>query len=162
MMNYVDFYFLFVFVFIPNRYVPTLWGYSGHLQTVFQSIVGRVKCPWPCGERIYMTLNDNSTLTYDLYPPLNEPNGRLLNTSYSLFSQLFLEWFTYCVEFDNICTTSFNILNQSILTWNETHKSKTSEQWPSFFAYFSSFVFLCTKILTYLFSFSFSFSFSLL
>lgn len=57
------------------RYVPTLWGYSGHLQTVFHSIVGRVKCPWPSGERIYLALDDNSTLTYDLYQPLNEPNG---------------------------------------------------------------------------------------
>lgn len=64
-------------IFNYFRYVPTLWGYSGHLQTVFHSIVGRVKCPWPSGDRIYMTLDDNSTLTYDLYQPLNEPNGKL-------------------------------------------------------------------------------------
>lgn len=67
---------IFEFLII-NRYVPTLWGYSGHLQTVFHSIVGRVKCPWPSGDRIYLTLADNSTLTYDLYQPLNEPKGIL-------------------------------------------------------------------------------------
>jgi len=59
---------------LRDPYVPTLWGYSGHLQTVFHSIVGRVKCPWPSGDRIYLTLDDNSTLTYDLYQPLNEPD----------------------------------------------------------------------------------------
>lgn len=64
-------------IFILYRYVPTLWGYSGHLQTVFHSIVGRVKCPWPTGERIYLALDDNSTLTYDLYQPLNKPNGNV-------------------------------------------------------------------------------------
>lgn len=39
--------------------------------------MGRVKCPWPSGDRIYLTLADNSTLTYDLYQPLNEPKGIL-------------------------------------------------------------------------------------
>lgn len=37
--------------------------------------MGRVKCPWPSGDRIYLALADNSTLTYDLYQPLNEPDG---------------------------------------------------------------------------------------
>lgn len=58
------------------RYVPTrLWGFSGHFQTVFHSIVGRVRCPWPLGERVFLGLEDGSTLTYDLYQPINEPNG---------------------------------------------------------------------------------------
>lgn len=58
------------------RYVPTrLWGFSGHVQTVLHSIVGRVKCPWPLGERVYLSLSDGSTLTYDLYQPLNEHEG---------------------------------------------------------------------------------------
>ena len=60
------------------RYVPTrLWGFSGHVQTVLHSIVGRVKCPWPLGERVYLMLSDGSTLTYDLYQPLNEHEGKI-------------------------------------------------------------------------------------
>lgn len=61
-------FFLFSFRYVPTR----LWGFSGHVQTVIHSIVGRVKCPWPLGERIYLSLSDGSTLTYDLYQPLNE------------------------------------------------------------------------------------------
>lgn len=63
---------------IPRRYVPTrLWGFSGHVQTILHSIVGRVKCPWPLGERVYLSLSDGSTLTYDLYQPLNEHEGKI-------------------------------------------------------------------------------------
>lgn len=67
-------------------YVPTrLWGFSGHFQTVFHSIVGRVKCPpWPLGERIYLSLEDGSTLTYDLYQPSTEIDGN--NNNYIPFS----------------------------------------------------------------------------
>ncbi|KAG4071919.1 hypothetical protein HA402_006080 [Bradysia odoriphaga] len=55
------------------RYLPPrLWGFSGHVQTVLHSIVGRLNCPWPLGERVYLSLKDGSTLTYDLYQPLNE------------------------------------------------------------------------------------------
>ena len=57
--------------------MPTrLWGFSGHVQTVLHSIVGRVKCPWPLGERVYLSLTDGSTLTYDLYQPLNDSDGK--------------------------------------------------------------------------------------
>lgn len=56
--------------------MPTrLWGFSGHVQTVLHSIVGRINCPWPLGERVYLSLKDGSTLTYDLYQPLNEHEG---------------------------------------------------------------------------------------
>lgn len=59
--------------------MPTrLWGFSGHVQTVLHSIVGRLNCPWPLGERVYLSLKDGSTLTYDLYQPLNEHEGKLL------------------------------------------------------------------------------------
>lgn len=62
-----------LFFFLPLSYVPTrLWGFSGHVQTIVHSIVGRVKCPWPLGERIYLSLEDSSTLTYDLYRPVVE------------------------------------------------------------------------------------------
>lgn len=58
---------------LREPYFPTrLWGFSGHVQTIIHSIVGRVKCPWPLGERVYLSLPDGSTLTYDLYQPLNE------------------------------------------------------------------------------------------
>ncbi|XP_066599278.1 abhydrolase domain-containing protein 2 [Prorops nasuta] len=56
---------------IVEPYKPTrLWGFSGHVQTIVHSIIGRVRCPWPIGERVYITLQDDTTLTYDLYQPL--------------------------------------------------------------------------------------------
>lgn len=56
---------------ITEPYKPTrLWGFSGHVQTVVHSIIGRVRCPWPIGERVYTGLPDGTTLTYDLYEPL--------------------------------------------------------------------------------------------
>ncbi|KAL7298126.1 abhydrolase domain-containing protein 2 [Trichogramma pretiosum] len=57
---------------ITEPYKPTrLWGFSGHVQTIVHSIIGRVRCPWPIGERVYMGLADETTLTYDLYQPLS-------------------------------------------------------------------------------------------
>ncbi|XP_034941848.1 abhydrolase domain-containing protein 2 [Chelonus insularis] len=57
---------------IAEPYKPTrLWGFSGHVQTIVHSIIGRVRCPWPIGDRIYMSLTDGTTLTYDLYQPLS-------------------------------------------------------------------------------------------
>lgn len=62
-----------LFAFFPSSYIPTrLWGFSGHVQTILQSLIGRVRCPWPLGERVYISLHDGSTLTYDLYQPLNQ------------------------------------------------------------------------------------------
>lgn len=56
---------------ITEPYKPTrLWGFSGHVQTIVHSIIGRVRCPWPIGERVYIGLPDETTLTYDLYQPL--------------------------------------------------------------------------------------------
>lgn len=55
------------------RYIPTrLWGFNGHLQTIVHSIIGRVKCPLPIGERVEVNLSDGSTLTYDVYQPLGK------------------------------------------------------------------------------------------
>lgn len=57
---------------ITEPYKPTrLWGFSGHVQTIVHSIIGRVRCPWPIGERVYTGLADETTLTYDLYQPLS-------------------------------------------------------------------------------------------
>lgn len=58
------------------RYIPTrLWGYNGHIQTIVHSIIGRVRCPWPIGERIELKLKDGSTLTYDVYQPVYKASG---------------------------------------------------------------------------------------
>ncbi|KAJ1526855.1 hypothetical protein ONE63_008413 [Megalurothrips usitatus] len=58
---------------VQQPYTPTrLWGFSGHVQSVVHSILGRLKCPWPIGERCFLHLPDGSTLTYDLYQPLNQ------------------------------------------------------------------------------------------
>lgn len=52
--------------------MPTrLWGFSGHVQTILHSVIGRVRCPWPIGERVMLNLKDGTTLTYDLYQPLD-------------------------------------------------------------------------------------------
>jgi predicted alpha/beta-fold hydrolase len=66
--RFTDKIFLLLSSYIPTR----LWGFSGHVQTILQSLIGRVKCPWPLGERVYISLHDGSTLTYDLYQPLNQ------------------------------------------------------------------------------------------
>ncbi|GAB0097292.1 Abhydrolase domain-containing protein 2 [Sergentomyia squamirostris] len=86
---------------LRDPYVPTrLWGFSGHVQTIIHSIVGRVKCPWPLGERIYLKLADNSTLTYDLYQPLIEHEDDITvaicpgigNTSESVYIRTFVHY----------------------------------------------------------------------
>lgn len=57
---------------LQDPYIPTrLWGFSGHVQTIVHSIIGRVRCPWPIGERCYLLLRDGTTLTYDVYHPLD-------------------------------------------------------------------------------------------
>ncbi|XP_046403066.1 abhydrolase domain-containing protein 2 [Ischnura elegans] len=62
---------------LQEPYTPTrLWGFSGHVQTIVHSIIGRVKCPWPLGERVYLSLKDGATLTYDLYQPLDTSMSR--------------------------------------------------------------------------------------
>lgn len=58
---------LIFFSYIPTR----LWGFSGHVQTILHSVIGRVRCPWPIGERVFLTLHDGTTLTYDRYQPLD-------------------------------------------------------------------------------------------
>lgn len=86
---------------LREPYVPTrIWGFSGHVQTVLHSIVGRVKCPWPLGERVYLSLFDESTLTYDLYQPLNEHEDDITvaicpgigNTSESVYIRTFVHY----------------------------------------------------------------------
>ncbi|XP_008554769.1 abhydrolase domain-containing protein 2 [Microplitis demolitor] len=87
---------------IGEPYKPTrLWGFSGHVQTIVHSIIGRVRCPWPIGERVYIILVDGTTLTYDLYQPLS--NGHedditvaiapgIGNTSESVYIRTFVHF----------------------------------------------------------------------
>jgi len=57
---------------LNSPYIPTrVWGFSGHIQTVLHSLIGRMKCPWPIGERTSVQLSDGATLTYDMYQPLD-------------------------------------------------------------------------------------------
>lgn len=66
-------YNIFCYSYFPTR----LWGFSGHVQTILHSLIGRVRCPWPIGGRISLVLPDKSTLTYDLYEPVgSEHEGK--------------------------------------------------------------------------------------
>lgn len=67
--------------------MPTrLWGFSGHVQTILHSLIGRVRCPWPIGGRISLVLPDKSTLTYDLYEPVgSEHEGKSTYLLYPFF-----------------------------------------------------------------------------
>lgn len=90
---------------LNEPYIPTrLWGFSGHVQTILHSVIGRVKCPWPMGERIFLTLSDGTTLTYDMYQPLdtNFPDDvsiaicpGICNTSESVYIRTFVHWAQY-------------------------------------------------------------------
>lgn len=70
------------------RYKPTrLWGFSGHVQTIIHSVIGRVRCPWPIGERVYIALPDDTTLSYDLYQPLTNGHEGIVHKLISGFSK---------------------------------------------------------------------------
>lgn len=91
--------------FLNEPYVPTrLWGFSGHVQTIVHSIIGRVRCPWPIGARISLILPDKSTLTYDLYEPLGSPQEDdvtvaicpgIGNTSESVYIRTYVHYSQY-------------------------------------------------------------------
>uniref|UniRef100_A0A1B6L2E9 AB hydrolase-1 domain-containing protein n=1 Tax=Graphocephala atropunctata TaxID=36148 RepID=A0A1B6L2E9_9HEMI len=87
---------------LENPYIPTrLWGFSGHVQTIVHSVIGRFKCPWPIGERIQLNLSDNTLLTYDLYQPLDHTYEDditlaivpgICNTSESVYIRTFVHY----------------------------------------------------------------------
>ncbi|KAJ9585237.1 hypothetical protein L9F63_002937, partial [Diploptera punctata] len=87
---------------LQEPYIPTrLWGFSGHVQTIIHSIIGRVRCPWPIGERCYLNLHDGTTLTYDLYQPLDQSHEDdftlaicpgIGNTSESVYIRTFVHY----------------------------------------------------------------------
>jgi abhydrolase domain-containing protein 2 len=51
---------------------PRLWGYSGHIQTIFQGVISLLHCPLVNGRRHYMKASDGATVTYDLYQPIDQ------------------------------------------------------------------------------------------
>jgi len=58
---------------LAEPYVPTrFWGFSGHIQTIVQSVISRLHCPLVNGHRISMKLTDGATVTYDLYHAINQ------------------------------------------------------------------------------------------
>ncbi|CAG9829128.1 unnamed protein product [Diabrotica balteata] len=101
---------------LNEQYIPTrLWGFSGHVQTILHSIIGRVKCPWPTGERVFLTLQDGTTLTYDMYQPIDThfPDDvsiaicpGICNTSESIYVRTFVHWAQYhgyrCVVLNHV------------------------------------------------------------
>ncbi|KAG5896442.1 hypothetical protein JTB14_022521 [Gonioctena quinquepunctata] len=90
---------------LNEQYIPTrLWGFSGHVQTILHSIIGRVKCPWPIGERVFITLTDGTTVTYDVYQPIDTSFQDdisiaicpgICNTSESIYVRTFVHWSQY-------------------------------------------------------------------
>lgn len=48
---------------------PLIWGKSGHLQTFIYAKLGRVKSPYPQGERISVRMSDGATMTFDVFEP---------------------------------------------------------------------------------------------
>ncbi|KAJ8311676.1 hypothetical protein KUTeg_011031, partial [Tegillarca granosa] len=55
---------------LKDTYVPTLlWGKSGHLQTFIYAKLGRVKSPFPKGNRHYLEMPDSALMTFDVFEP---------------------------------------------------------------------------------------------
>ncbi|KAL0269464.1 UNVERIFIED_CONTAM: hypothetical protein PYX00_007184 [Menopon gallinae] len=86
---------------LKEPYVPPrLWGFSGHVQTILHSILGRLQCPWPIGDRTFLSLSDGSVLTYDLYQPLTSFDDEITiavcpgigNTSESVYIRTFVHY----------------------------------------------------------------------
>uniref|UniRef100_A0A224XDK5 Putative abhydrolase domain-containing protein 2-like isoform x2 n=1 Tax=Panstrongylus lignarius TaxID=156445 RepID=A0A224XDK5_9HEMI len=123
---------------LKEDYIPTrLWGFNGHLQTIVHSIIGRVKCPLPIGERIEVLLSDGSTLTYDVYQPLGNL-GKLkgditiiivpgiCNTSESVYVRTFVHYAQYhgyrCAVLNHIgALTSVPLTACRIFTYGHTN-----------------------------------------
>ena len=71
-----------LFVTTSQRYMPTrLWGYSGHVQTIFQGVISFFHCPLVDGKRFAFKAVDGATVTYDLYQPIDKhiSDGKFLD-----------------------------------------------------------------------------------
>ncbi|XP_077285760.1 abhydrolase domain-containing protein 2 [Arctopsyche grandis] len=120
---------------LGQQYVPTrLWGFSGHVQTILHSVIGRVRCPWPIGARVYLKLADKSTLTYDLYEPVGGPHEDDItvaicpgigNTSESVYIRTFVHYSQYhgyrCAVLNHIgALNSVHVTASRIFTYGHT------------------------------------------
>jgi len=67
---------------LAEPYFPTrLWGFSGHVQTIIQGIISRFHYPLISGKRYFFVQSDGTTVTYDLYQPIEH---HALNEDYTL------------------------------------------------------------------------------
>jgi len=67
---------------LAEPYFPTrLWGFSGHVQTIIQGIISRFHYPLISGKRYFFVQSDGTTVTYDLYQPIEH---HALNDDYTL------------------------------------------------------------------------------
>lgn len=64
---------------LTKPYVPTrVWGKSGHMQTIVYGKYGRIRSPFPKGNRHFIKLEDGSTMSYDVFEPfMPHPRGDL-------------------------------------------------------------------------------------
>lgn len=137
---------------LHEPYIPTrLWGFSGHVQTMLHSIVGRVRCPWPLGERCFLTQDDGATLTYDLYQPIEAHDTQgdytlavcpgICNSSESIYVRTFVHHAQRrgfrCAVLNHIGTlNSVPLTSPRIFTYGHTDDyalmlSHLMEQYPS-------------------------------
>ena len=58
---------------LSEPYIPTrLWGYSGHIQTIVESVIKIFPDPISSGERLSFRTPDGATVTYDFYQPCTQ------------------------------------------------------------------------------------------
>lgn len=135
---------------LEKPYIPTrLWGYNGHVQTIVHSIIGRVRCPWPIGDRIELKLKDGSTLTYDIYQPIYKATDDvtlvivpgICNSSESVYVRTFVHYSQYhgfrCAVLNHIgALSSVPITSTRIFTYGftsdlETMVNHVCEKYPA-------------------------------
>ncbi|EEB17238.1 alpha/beta hydrolase domain containing protein, putative [Pediculus humanus corporis] len=114
---------------------PRLWGFNGHVQTILHSLLGRLRCPWPVGKRTFLSLEDGSTLTYDVYEPLGpcfDDNVTIAvcpgiaNTSESVYIRTFVHYAQYhgyrCAVLNHLgALSSVKLTSPRIFSYEREH-----------------------------------------
>ena len=102
-------------MFLYCRYFPTrLWGFSGHVQTIIQGIISRFHYPLISGKRYFFVQSDGTTVTYDLYQPIEHHalNGEnLLPLCSWLFVSKFQPTFPLLAVFDTVASIIHDLMN---------------------------------------------------
>lgn len=121
---------------LHEPYIPTrLWGFSGHMQTILHSLIGRLHCCWPIGERVYLLLHDGTTLTYDVYQPADNSYEDditvaicpgIANSSESVYIRTFVYWAQYhgyrCAVLNHVgVLKSVPVTSPRIFTYGNTN-----------------------------------------